>query len=137
MSIHATYTGHHTNPVVIRSIFRDDDGPVGRDLDTSARRVLNRSRTLVGVNTGRLISSGRIESGQGPGGPFRDVVYGVPGITTYVMEHHDGTPPHPIRARRRKFLRFISGGQVVFRRQVRHPGTKATKFLSRALQELR
>ena len=37
----------------------------------------------------------------------------------------DGTKPHDIYPSRRKMLRFVTHGQVVFSRHVRHPGTKA------------
>jgi len=43
-----------------------------------------------------------------------------------------GSKPHVIRARRGKALRFVSGGRLVFRRAVNHPGTKPYRFLSRA-----
>ena len=133
MSGRATYTGHAPNEIVIRSIFRDEHGPVGRDLDARSRRVLARARTLVGVRSGTLLASLRRESGQGPGGPYVDVVAGVRGLTTYLGYHHDGTPPHVIRARRRHALRFTVGGRVVFARSVRHPGSRGTRFLTRAL----
>jgi len=42
-----------------------------------------------------------------------------------------GSRPHIIRAKRGKALRFVANGQVVFRRSVRHPGTKPTNFLRR------
>lgn len=41
-----------------------------------------------------------------------------------------GSKPHIIRARR-KPLRFVTGGRVVFARSVRHPGTPAFRFLSK------
>lgn len=137
MSIHARYVGHRANPIVIRSIFRDRDGPVGRELDRASLLVLNRARLLVGVRKGTLLSSLRREEGVGPTGRYVDVVAGVPGLTTYLGYHHDGTPPHQIRARRRKTLRFISGGRVVFRVRVNHPGTRGTRFLTRALDAIR
>ncbi len=129
----ATYVGHTPNEIVIQSIFRDSNGPVGRDLDARSRRVLARARTLVGVRSGTLLASLRRESGQGPGGPYVDVVAGVRGLTTYLGWHHDGAPPHVIRARRRHALRFTVGGRVVFARSVRHPGSRGTRFLTRAL----
>lgn len=43
-----------------------------------------------------------------------------------------GTRPHMIYPRRADFLRFEVGGRVVYARKVRHPGTKATRYLSRA-----
>lgn len=46
----------------------------------------------------------------------------------------DGSPPHEIRARNAKALRFVSGGETVFRKVVHHPGTKPTKFFEHATE---
>jgi hypothetical protein len=43
----------------------------------------------------------------------------------------EGTRPHLIVAHG-KALRFVSGGQVIFRKWVNHPGTKATRYMSEA-----
>lgn len=43
------------------------------------------------------------------------------------VEH--GTRPHIIRARRAKALRFVANGKTVFRKWVRHPGTRGFRFL--------
>jgi hypothetical protein len=63
---------------------------------------------------------------------------GLQGVVTcdhpavfYVL---DGTRPHLIRARRAKFLRFEVGGQVLYRKVVRHPGTDPNDFMGRALR---
>lgn len=40
----------------------------------------------------------------------------------------EGTAPHEIRPRRGAFLRFQIGGQAIFARAVKHPGTKAYNF---------
>ena len=57
---------------------------------------------------------------------------------------YSGTPAHVIRAKPGHALRFrgsgsaegdIESGQWVFRRSVRHPGTKANKFVDRAIQQ--
>lgn len=101
-------------------------------------RVLPAAKRFVGVDTGRLKANTREQQGVlASVGPFSQVVSGWTGTQggarSYVMPHHDGTPPHIIRARRAKALRFEWRGQVVFRRQVRHPGTRGTKFLERAL----
>ena len=44
----------------------------------------------------------------------------------------NGTPPHEIRARRKKFLRFTQGGAVRFARSVSHPGTRPDPYLEAA-----
>lgn len=137
MSVHATYTGDRPDPIIIRSVFHDRGGPVGRELDRVSLLVLNKARTLVGVRTGRLITTLRREEGEGPTGRYVDVVAGVPGLTPYLGWHHDGTGPHVIRPSRRQYLRFISGGRVVFARKVNHPGSRGTHFLTRALDAIR
>ena len=43
-----------------------------------------------------------------------------------------GTKAHDIRPRNKKYLRFWAGGGWVFSKGVKHPGTKPTRFLSRA-----
>jgi len=43
-----------------------------------------------------------------------------------------GTKPHVIAARRKKFLRFEVGGNVLFRRAVNHPGTFPRPFMRAA-----
>ena len=45
----------------------------------------------------------------------------------------NGTAAHAIVARRAKMLRFVVGGQVVFRRRVWHPGTRSYLFMRNAV----
>lgn len=133
----ARYTGHRINQAQMRAVLGGAPGGVSADLDARAARVLAAARTLVGVRTGTLLTSIRVERGRGPHGERADIVAGVPGITTYLGFHHDGTGPHIIRPRRRKALRFIAGGQVVFARKVNHPGSAGTRFLTDALRAAR
>jgi hypothetical protein len=127
-----TYTGHRLDEIVLRDLARG-----AGDLEARAARVLAASQRLVGVDTGRLIASIHRERGTNGIGPYIDIVAGVPGITTYLGYHHFGTGPHVIRARRRKALRFIWHGEITFRRSVRHPGSRGTYFLTRALDAAR
>lgn len=47
----------------------------------------------------------------------------------------NGTKPHLIRPRKRKgVLRFEAGGDVVYTRLVRHPGTRPNNFMARGLR---
>jgi hypothetical protein len=110
----------------------DLDGPVVKDLLRRMRRVKFESRKLVRVRTGRLLSTIDTRVGSNSGGVYVDVVAGGRGIT-YTGYEHDGTRPHVIRARRKKALRFMINGQVVFRTKVNHPGTTGTLFLTMAL----
>lgn len=112
---------------------RDMDGPVIKDLLRRMTRVKFESRKLVRVRTGRLLSTIDVRVGQNRRGPYAMVVAGGKGIK-YTGYEHDGTEPHIIRARRKKFLRFVNrDGEVVFRKQVMHPGTTGTLFLTMAL----
>lgn len=56
----------------------------------------------------------------------RDAPYGK-----YV---HEGTRPHEIRPRKKRALRWATGGGFVFAKNVMHPGTKADPFLKNALE---
>jgi len=48
----------------------------------------------------------------------------------YASYVDEGTPPHQIRPRNARVLRFRVGGKTVFARVVNHPGTKPTKWFS-------
>lgn len=48
---------------------------------------------------------------------------------SYGVFVHDGTPPHDIRPRFKKSLRWANGSEFVFARSVKHPGTKPDPFL--------
>lgn len=111
----------------------DPSGPVIRDLDRRMTRAQVYARSKVGVASGLLLSTIRKQPGFRKSFVFVDLVAGLAGKTPYMGAHHEGSPPHEIRPRRRKTLRFVIGGQVVFRSRVMHPGTKANPFLTDAL----
>lgn len=135
--VRASYQGNDPDFHVIRSTFSDDDGPVGRYVDSRARLVLAEAQRLVPVRTGTLLMSLRTQRRRGARGPAVDVIAGVPGITNYLSVILFGSPPHIIRARRRKALRFIGSRGLTFAAQVRHPGTRPRPFLTDALRVLR
>jgi len=62
----------------------------------------------------------------------RGAVVRIQNAVKYARYVEDGTKPHEIVARRAKALRFQTSGGIIFRRRVRHPGTRATKFLWKA-----
>lgn len=119
--------------IAIRSVFHDRRGPVGRMLDQRSARVLTTARRLVGVRSGLLLSTLRRTLGRDNRGPYADVIAGVRGLTDYLGYHHDGFGPHVIRPRRRRALRFVAGGRVVFAARAEHPGYRGSRFLERAL----
>ena len=110
----------------------DRGGPVIRDLDRRMTRVQFGARSLVRVRTGFLLSTIRKQPGFSATSVYVDLVAGRPRSPLAGIEEF-GTPPHEIRARRRKSLRFVMNGQVVFRTRVMHPGTRGTHFLTRSL----
>jgi hypothetical protein len=116
-----------------KAFIHDERGPVVHDLTRRMTRVAFQSRKLVRVRTGKLLSTIEVKPpGHVKRGPYVEVWAGRRGMR-YTMAEHDGTAPHIIRARRRKALRFTAGGQVLFRRQVHHPGTTGTLYLTMAL----
>lgn len=126
------YVGHQLDETVLRTLITG-----AGDLEARAQRVLVAAQMMVGVDSGRLLASIHRERGSNGVGPYIDVIAGVPGITNYIMYHHDGFPAHIIRARRRKALKFVWRGEVRFFRSVRHPGYRGSRFLTRALDAAR
>lgn len=107
------------------------NGPgVRRDLRRRARNVQAAAKAQVGVKTGRLKGTIRIqEGGHGRGDSASvAVVAGRPGMR-YTGYHHEGVGAHRITARGSNMLRFVSGGAVIYRRSVMHPGHGANRFL--------
>lgn len=108
-------------------------GASRRELEISARQVMNRAKVLAPVDTGRLRASIRIESRRTF--TFRSV-YTVGSDLEYAAAVHDGTRPHQIRPKTARALRFRIGGRIVYARVVNHPGTRGKPFLDRALREV-
>ncbi|MGL5911834.1 MAG: hypothetical protein ACRCZP_17660 [Phycicoccus sp.] len=121
----------------LRRWLLDPGGGVRRDLDRRGRQV--RGAVRAPVDTGLLASTLRgPERGQSRGMPHVDVTIGRRGVTPYLGFVIGGTRPHLINARAGKALRFTGrGGQVIYRRSVRHPGTAANPFLRDALRAAR
>jgi hypothetical protein len=115
------------DPGVIDRLLRRRGGSVERKLRERTERVEEIARQEAPGSMGDYMSS-RVE--EGPRG-LRGVVTNNHPAVFYVLE---GTPAHEIRARRARALRFEAGGQILFRKRVWHPGTRANNFLARALR---
>jgi hypothetical protein len=127
------YEGVRITERNVREVERDIIEP---DLD---RRATNAQAVIVRgapKRTARLASTVRKNRGRTATGPHVDVITGRAGMTDYLGFILNGTPPHIIRAienRPNAHLRFMVGGQVVFAKLVRHPGTRPDNFIARAL----
>lgn len=96
------------------------------------RRVLNRAIILTPVDTGNLRGQNRSRIREGrttvTGEVFNNTRYGPP--------VHDGARAVTIRPKRRKALRFLVGGQVVFAKSVHIPARRGRPWLYRAMEEV-
>lgn len=54
---------------------------------------------------------------------------------SYAIFVHNGTKPHEIRPKNRKFLRWSGGSGFIFAKKVTHPGYKGDKFLINAVKK--
>lgn len=113
-------------------------GPTGglwKYLDRRSAVALANSKQLVGVKTGRLRKSLHVRHLATPYGQVVKIGSDVP----YAYMHHRGTPPHLIMPDKAPELVFFgksgTGGMKLIRTQlVRHPGTKANRYLSSQLR---
>lgn len=96
------------------------------------RQILNRGTVLTPVRFGNLRAHNKVRVARvAPGA--RGEVYND---ADYAEAVHNGSGPHTIRPRRKKALRFVVGGQTVFAKSVRHPGTRGRPWLARAGEEI-
>jgi hypothetical protein len=109
------------------------NGDVGKHLYKQALLIQAAAKRQVGVRSGALRSSISINRGRDSRGLFVEVGSKLP----HARAHHEGTKPHLITPNNRKMLRFTSKGRIIFARQVRHPGTRANKYLSDNLRLVR
>ena len=61
----------------------------------------------------------------------------ISALASYAVYVEKGTAPNEIRPVNASVLAFEAGGGVVFTRLVRHPGTKPTPFMQRAVEAAR
>ena len=100
-------------------------GPVGQDLARRGRKVLMAATMQVGVDSGRLKKSLKMTHERATRGQF--VMVGSK--LNYALMHHEGTRPHIITPNRAQVMVFNKGPRVIYTTSVRHPGTKANRYL--------
>ncbi len=104
-------------------------GPVGRSLARRGRKVLAAARGQVGVDTGRLKKSLRMTHERSSRGQF----VRVGSQLNYALLHHEGSRPHIITPTRSQVMVFNKGARVIYATSVRHPGTRANRYLTNNL----
>jgi hypothetical protein len=106
-------------------------GMVGRDLHKKANLILQGAKLQVGVKSGHLRKSLHIEHVDASRGQSVRIGSNV----SYALAHHEGTKPHLITPKApNTVLRFRAGSAIVNTTLIRHPGTKANKYLSDQLR---
>ena len=119
------------DPVLFREFKESPNGVVGSDLRRRGRRLVVLAQGSVQKRTGRLARS--INMRYFPArNPY--IMVGSDKKTAYWM--HEGTDPHVIEGQRTRTMRFKIRGRVVYARQIMHPGTRGSKFLSRHLRTI-
>lgn len=119
------------DPSTLAGMLMSTNGMVGTFIQRKTDEVTDAARAEAPERTGKLRASidSRVEErGEGPVGI-------VSANVEYAMMVQRGTGPHLITPNVGRVLRFpSSGGGVIFRPQVQHPGTAPNEFLTRALQ---
>lgn len=115
-------------------ILRRRTGTAYRRLETRTRKVASIAEEQAPGHMGEFVDW---EIREGPKG-LSGVIWCNHPAVHFVLR---GTRPHRIRPRRTKgrrggpaMLRFEVGGEVLYRREVFHPGTKPNPFMQRALR---
>lgn len=101
-------------------------GPVGRDLEKRALKVMWAAKAQAGLRTGALKLSIHSEHQRTATG--QRFIVGSP--LSYALLHHEGTRPHVIVAKPPKMLKFSTKKGVVYTDIVLHPGTKPNRYLT-------
>jgi len=107
--------------------FKSRIGPVGRDIERRSLIVevaaVRQARSRSGILR-HGIHSAWIPSPEG------NAARAIGSEVSHALVHHEGSRPHVIKPRNAKILRWVNKqGHVVFANSVRHPGTKANRYL--------
>ena len=119
-------------PLVYVNVFHPASGPE-RHLRKKAEAVASMARSLAPVKTGALKATIRVDQNRDEKGRF-SFGFAVSAGTDHGYYVHEGTGPSPRWPSNRKVMKFQgSGGDIVYRDFVMHPGTPAQPFLADAL----
>jgi hypothetical protein len=98
---------------------------LGKALSQRAKIMHNMAKAKVGKKNGELASSIYLKHYATKTG--QSVRMGS--YKKYALLHHEGTRPHIINSQQGKKLRYTARGSVQYATAVRHPGTRANRFL--------
>jgi len=120
------------NQPAFNNFFNEPAGETGRFIHKRiTKKILIRSKSMVGVKTGALRKSINPTHIKISDGQFVIIGSGL----NYAYMHHEGTRPHIIVPNQAHMLRFTSHGRIVHARIVRHPGTRPNHYLSLPMLE--
>lgn len=109
----------------IARLLHGRDGAVAVDMMKRALRVQAAAKRQVGVRTGRLQRSIKVDQ------TLRPLTGAYIGSNVrYALLHHEGSRAHPIAATPGRMLAFQRNGKRVYARKVLHPGTRPNRFLT-------
>lgn len=111
---------------VLDKYLNSPGGEVGKHLKRKGRLVTAAAKGQVGVRTGALRQSIHMRHLRDSRGQYIKVGSPLP----YARMHHEGTKPHMIYPVKAKVLKFVTKGRLIYAHAVRHPGTKANKYLT-------
>jgi hypothetical protein len=113
------------NPAGQTYVLRSPSGPVGKHMLRLGNETQRYARDLVGKKTGGLSRSISVRLGSNSQG----LTVRIGSDKPHALLHHEGTIPHIILPKNASVLAFRVGGNMVFARKVRHPGTRANPYL--------
>lgn len=116
----------------LEKFLNSPSGQVGDYLRRKGNQIMVLSKSMVGVRTGALRSSIHMRHSRDPRGQYVKIGSELP----YAKMHHEGTRPHMIYPKKAQILKFTTKGRVVYAHSVRHPGTRANKYLTTPMRQV-
>lgn len=117
---------------VIQAYLHSPTGAVGRWMTMQGQKVVSGAKAQVGVRTGRLRESIRIQEHRptSTGQMMR-----IGSTVRYAYIHHEGMKPTVITPKgTTKTLRFRTGARIIYTKRVVHPGFKPNRYLKDSLR---
>lgn len=114
------------------SLLHSQRGPVANHIRSVGRQTVLEAKLLVGVRTGRLRSSIKMERDRSGGVEYAVL---VGSDVKHALVHHQGARPRVITANRPGgMLKFRQGAATVYASRVNWPGHKKNEYLTKALR---